>query len=507
MEKVIKVSIGNIAFTLEHRAYGLMQDYLDRLQRHYSGSANCAEILSEIESRISELLIERGYKEKVIPEETVQEIIGILGLPEDFDGNPEEQYPYRGKKRLYRNPDDKIAGGVCGGLGAYFSVDPLVFRIIFAAWVLFFFWLRIFEGDWGWSMSVLGIFAYLVLWIAMPEARTVEQRYNMKGRSVSIKNLQRTMEREVRSIGNKVGDGIRDGARNAGGLWKALGRCMAIFVGAILFLTGMAGCVSLLLTAFGIGIWDGIHSFGLAWLISALTDTPAWVSVTVSVLACIAAVLPFIGMLYGGTMLLFRLRSPRWRPGMIIFIVWTLSVLGLTGISLGSFSAIRNIDTTFRESALPARDTLFIEFSGSSAWKDADVLIDADRNSYDLLYMGKNGPEPCLVVYPELNVLSSRDSSSRLVTARRYVTEGVTLSQMNDRKTRDFWTFDPRTGTLSIDPVIFSRDVTVSDIQREITLYLNPGTRVIVREPVHHEFDSHFDYCSSRFLKIIDDFR
>lgn len=101
MEKVIKVSIGNIAFTLEHQAYEVMQDYLDRLERHYSGSANCAEILSEIESRISELLTERGYKERVIPEETVQEIIRILGLPEDFDGNP-EQHPCNGKKRLYR---------------------------------------------------------------------------------------------------------------------------------------------------------------------------------------------------------------------------------------------------------------------------------------------------------------------------------------------------------------------------------------------------------------------
>lgn len=506
MEKVIKVSIGNVAFTLEMQAYELMQDYLDRLQRHYGGSVNCAEILSEIESRISELLTERGYKEKVIPEETVREIIDILGYPEDFDGNSEGQHTCHGRKRLYRNPGDRIAGGVCGGLGAYFSVDPLVFRIIFAVWVLFFFWLRIFD-DWGWSMSVLGIFAYLVLWIAMPEARTVEQRYNMKGRSVSIRNLQRTMEREARSIGNKVGEGIRDGARNTSGLWKAIGRCLAIFAGALLFLAGMAGCVSILLAVFGIGIWDGIHSFGLSWFISVLTDTPAWVSVTVSVLACIAAVLPFIGMLYAGTMLLFRLRSPRWRPGMIIFIVWTVSVLGLIGISLGSFTAIRNTDSTFRESALPVRDTLYIEFSGSSAWRDADVLIDADRNSYDLLYMGKNGSEPCLVVYPDLNVLSSRDSSSCLIATSRYVSEGITISQMNDRKTRNFWTFDPVTGTLSIDPIIFSRDIKVSDIHREISLYLNPGTRVIVREPVHHEFEGRFDYCSSRFLKIIDDIR
>lgn len=45
----------------------------------------------------------------------------------------------------------------------------------------------------------------------------------------------------------------------------------------------------------------------------------------------------------------------------------------------------------------------------------------------------------------------------------------------------------------------------ITDIRREINVFVNRNTQVIVREPVHHEFDGSFDYCSNRLLKIIDE--
>ena len=475
MQKVVKVSIANIAFTLEQDAHELMRDYLERLQIHYESSPNCGEILSEIESRIAELLSERGYRDKVVPPETVQEIIDILGRPEDFDSEAESGDQPRNRKRVFRDPDNKILGGVCGGLGAYFSVDPLIFRIAFAVWVFFFFWLEVF-ADWGWGMSVLGMFAYVILWISMPEARTVEQRYNMKGGSVSLKNIQKTVEKEAKDVSRKVSRGVKEGVRSTGGFWKALGRCFGIIFGALFFLIGMAGCAASLLAVFGIGIWNGLHAFGTSWFLSVITDTPAWVSVLISVLTCITVILPFIGLLYAGILILFRLKSPRWKPGLIIFIVWVVSLLGLIGVSAGSLSTVRSMDCSIHESRLPVRDTLFIEFAGCSQWKDFDVLVDAGRNSYDLLYMGKNGSDPCLVIYPDLYVGTARDSVSKVVS---YAEE----------------------------PIIFSSDIRTTDIDRQMRVFLRKGTCVIVREPVQHEFDSNFEYCSSRFLKIVEELR
>ena len=124
MQQVVKVSIGNIAFTLDKDAHELMDDYLDRLTTHYAGNANCSEILSEIESRIAELLIEKGYRDNIVPADAVQDIINTLGRPEDFDGKNDNEGRKTIKKRVYRDPENKIVGGVCGGLGAYFSTDP-----------------------------------------------------------------------------------------------------------------------------------------------------------------------------------------------------------------------------------------------------------------------------------------------------------------------------------------------------------------------------------------------
>ncbi len=501
MQQVVKVSIGNIAFTLDKDAHGLMEDYLNSLKSHYRGSANCGEILSEIESRIAELLTDRGYRDKVVPAEAVQEIINILGRPEDFDSEAESGDQPRNKKRVFRDPDNKILGGVCGGLGAYFSVDPLIFRIAFSVWVFFFFWLEIFE-DWGWGMSVMGMFAYVILWISMPEARTVEQRYSMKGGSVSLKNIQKTVEREAREVSSRVGKGVREGVRSTGGFWKALGRGIEMCMGILLLLIGMAGTAATVLAAFGLGIWNGLYAFGTSWFLSLISDTPVWATTLISILVCIVAILPFIGMLYGGILLLFRLKAPRWRPGLIIFILWVVSLLALIGVSLGSLSTIRSMDTQVRKAQLPAADTLYIEFTGASQWKDYDVLIDADHTGYDLLYMGKDSGEPFLVVYPDI-YLNRYDDDGTLRSYARYITEGMRLEQMARKDSTTFWTLDGQ--TLRLDPIIFSSDAHVTDIERRVSLNIGKYTKVIVREPVHHEFDGYFDFCSNRFLRIVEE--
>lgn len=57
-------------------------------------------------------------------------------------------------KRLYRSRESKILGGVCGGLGEYFNVDPVIFRVIFVLLIL--------------PGGLPGIVPYGVLWIIVP---------------------------------------------------------------------------------------------------------------------------------------------------------------------------------------------------------------------------------------------------------------------------------------------------------------------------------------------------
>lgn len=90
------------------------------------------------------------------------------------------------KKRLYRDPEEKVLSGVCGGLAAYFDMDPVIVRIIYV--VLAF------------ITTGAAVLAYLILWIAVPKAVTTAQRLEMRGEPVTVKNIEKFIKDEVDSV-------------------------------------------------------------------------------------------------------------------------------------------------------------------------------------------------------------------------------------------------------------------------------------------------------------------
>ena len=122
MKHVIKVSIGNIAFTLEEDAHKMLSDYLNDLNAHYKNNINGKEIVDGIEERISELFLEKAGKDTIIEVYMVREVIDILGRPEVIDEESGESAKNQGQynRKLYRDTSNVVVGGVCSGLGAYF---------------------------------------------------------------------------------------------------------------------------------------------------------------------------------------------------------------------------------------------------------------------------------------------------------------------------------------------------------------------------------------------------
>ena len=107
--------------------------------------------------------------------------------------------------------------------------------------------------------------------------------------------------------------------------------------------------------------------------------------------------------------MLFGLRSPKWKPGLIIFAMWLLSVIGLAAIV--TISSVRQ--PVFRDSiavgkseSLPRRDTLYIELAGSGQWKSEKAVIDADRNEFNIMFF-KEGKEPEIIFYPKIRLSQS----------------------------------------------------------------------------------------------------
>ncbi|MDH6307695.1 phage shock protein PspC (stress-responsive transcriptional regulator) [Dysgonomonas sp. PFB1-18] len=204
MKPTIRVSIGGLAFNVEEDAYHVLDNYLQSLKRHFSGSPEADEITGDIETRLSELLqIRMNNKDGVVSLTDAQEIIKIMGNPKDFDdsepgtvndeknGSDHKQKAYSEytqdlfKKKLLRDVDNKIIGGVCSGLSHYLRIDPTAIRLTVAGIFVFLF---IVANRWPACMTVILI--YIILWIVMPAARTFKQRLEMTGSDPSIENIE-----------------------------------------------------------------------------------------------------------------------------------------------------------------------------------------------------------------------------------------------------------------------------------------------------------------------------
>ena len=189
MKKTYSVNLGNRVYNIDDDAYLRLKDYLDRIESHFSDQKEREDIINDIEMRISELFNERlGSVRQVITLKDVEETIKIMGDPHEISGDEEQASASKersyGPRRLYRDPDDRMIGGVCSGLGAYLGLDPVIVRILFILFLIF----------------GIGFLVYIILWIVVPEARTTAQKLEMRGDPVNVSNIGRFMSDEFESV-------------------------------------------------------------------------------------------------------------------------------------------------------------------------------------------------------------------------------------------------------------------------------------------------------------------
>jgi len=327
MNKVEKVSIGKCAFSLEEKAYAKAKEYLDSLELYYSKKEGGHEILEGIEERMAELLLEKtGGNPGVVSDSMIDEVIEILGKPEVIEEGSEVEgeaprYHFEGKKKLYRDPTNKVIGGVCSGLAAYFNTDTMLFRLIFLLGTLIpaFTWVHF-----GGIFPVI----YLIAWIVMPKADNLRKQCEMRGRSLNVNDI----EQQYKEGSTLVAD-------NDSGFWKIFGRICCIFIGVVLLAVGVTGLVAGGLVAFGS---TAIFHFDAEFIREAMEDffegfggsyysfsagIPTVTKLLLIIFCSLAVFLPFIGCIYGGINLIFNLKSPSWKPGLVIFILWLVAVV------------------------------------------------------------------------------------------------------------------------------------------------------------------------------------
>ena len=187
MKKNISINISGIIFHIEEDGYEALRKYLDSINSYFGSFEDSSEILADIESRIAEIFLSKLNEGKqVITAEDVHTLIATMGSVNDFkaaedqevineDAPRKEQNQRQGRtsggsataaRKLYRDPNRKIAGGVCAGFAHYFNVDPIWPRLLFALLVF--------------GTSGAFLLVYVILWIALPVSDELEDESNIK---------------------------------------------------------------------------------------------------------------------------------------------------------------------------------------------------------------------------------------------------------------------------------------------------------------------------------------
>jgi len=204
MNQTKTVNLAGINFYLDNDAYIKLDEYLSQLKKHFNNQEGGDEIMRDIENRIAEIFQGKiSNPQEVISLSIVQEVITTLGKPGDFDQDEEgegspRQRSHNYTKRLYRDMDNRMLGGICSGLGAYLNLDPVLIRVIFLVAIL----------------SGISLLVYLVLWIVIPPALTTSEKIEMQGNPVNIENIEKVIRQEMNNLKNTFDD-LSEQARNA----------------------------------------------------------------------------------------------------------------------------------------------------------------------------------------------------------------------------------------------------------------------------------------------------
>ena len=262
MNKTIIININGIIFHIEEDAYEVLQTYMTAVKRHFGYSPDSNEIVSDIENRIAEMFSERINQQKaVITMQDVTEVTAQMGNISDFeefdetgeDSEASYQYQtYSGNRGLFRDPDDKVIGGVCSGLGHYFDIEAKWVRL---ALILLF------------LLGGSGFLLYIILWILTPLARTRADKMSMRGEEANLHNFKRNFDEEMEGLrrnfseaGQRIRPGLKNTARRTGDAIEGVVNIFVKIIGIFVIIASVLGLICAIVALFGFlgNLGDGL---------------------------------------------------------------------------------------------------------------------------------------------------------------------------------------------------------------------------------------------------------
>lgn len=340
MNKILNINLGGYALTIDDDAYEYLKNYLEKIRLRFSEREGRDEILSDIEARLGEIISGTMGTRTIVMMPDVEAAANMMGKPEDFgSGEPEngnkEHTNQSGKaaiqtgKRLFRDEQDAIVGGVCSGLTSYFGMtDPVWMRLIFVllAFISFGFWVP----------------AYVLIWVLVPPARSSSDRLAMKGEAINMDNIAKEVEEGFDRLGNRL-DNVGNDAKRTGrsannavytGV-SAIGHAFALlirffvkFMGVIAIIVAVALFLALASTWIA-GIWAMFVAAPFVSYFSPFGNAATWLAFT-NILFLIGIPVLGLGLLFAR--LVFKTRTPAWTSAGLT-VMWVLNVISAFALS------------------------------------------------------------------------------------------------------------------------------------------------------------------------------
>lgn len=433
MNKTVTINISGIIFHIEEDAYEKLSKYLAAIKSLFNKADGGNEIMSDIESRIAEMLQGKTSTVKqVVLMSDVDYVIDNMGKPEEFvaDAADVNETADQGdndepvKRRLFRDGDNKVIGGVCSGVGHYFGFDPVWLRI--ALLLLFFF-------------AGTGFLLYLILWIAIPEAKTTADKLKMKGEKADINNISKAVKEEAEQLKKrmeKYGKDFRDlsdrsAPRNAAektvdfmaDVLTNIGRVLFKILGVLMVIIGLIFFLGLFSSIFGVSFMTS-NVEGSEWIDMVLLDGKDFYIGLIGIAIFVGT--PIVMMIYAGVKILFKVRySNRW-VNLSAGILWLVGFIMLIYVGTRTTQDFNKVAKLRENMAVPQNDTLVLKMNklgvdyGELAMSDEGE--EGERNYYHGhrpgFMIGKHENTKYLLGNASLNVIKSQTGKADLVIVK-----------------------------------------------------------------------------------------
>jgi len=495
MNKTTSINLGGYFFHIDEDAFRKLSNYFDAVKRSLSPDGR-EEIINDIESRISELFTEKlGTTKQVIGLKEVDDIISIMGQPEDYKIEDETtkndfQTNYTktsSAKKLYRDKENSFLGGVLSGLGHYLGVDPLWLRIIMV--ILFF----------GFGT---GLIVYIILWILIPEAVTTSQKLEMKGEPINISNIEKKVKEGFNEISDKfsnldhdkIASNAKTGAEKIGNtiseivisffnvISKIIGGFIVLFTSMALISVIIGGIAMMFFTAMPDNfLYNHIHTpFSF--------ETPIWLQ---GLLLIIVVGIPlFFLLILGLKLLTTRIKSIGNTINYSLLAIWIIGLASVMFLTIKEISQNAYTGKDIEKVAINIKpsDTLNIKFISNN-------LYSKDSNEYENFEVIHNEADKAIIFSNTVSIKIVETNEPNAFLQIEKTAEGSSIKKAKETAEKINYNVKIENNNLILDNYwITDLANKKHDQEVELFLYLPKGTLFKVDKNFKHFDRSENDY-------------